>query len=326
MTTTAATLPADEAKAERFNAIAATLRASVQRRRAPRRENTPKQRREAANTRQEADHEERMMAAFERLTEGFFAGTVPADFAGMKFTKAEVRAIMARELAHGGGYYEPHYETAEWRDSSERAERFRAWVSQAVPVEDDEAKARAREIEKIEHELRGQKIPGFFPTPPEIVADMIRHAGGVQGRTVLEPSAGRGDIALAVQEAGGEVCCVEVRHTLAHLCELKGLPEVDCADFMECGPPAPVFDRVLMNPPFEGQQDARHIRRAFEWLKPDGRLIAVASASLTFNQRAQWFREWLDSEGGTMTPLPEGAFKNAWNPTGVRAVLVRVWK
>jgi hypothetical protein len=53
------------------------------------------------------------------------------------------------------------------------------------------------------------------------------------------------------------------------------LTEAD--DFMEM-PAAGEFDRVLMNPPFEKQQDIDHVRRAFDHLKPGGRLSSGQTA------------------------------------------------
>ncbi len=49
-------------------------------------------------------------------------------------------------------------------------------------------------IRKLEEQLIGTKIPGFFPTPRPIISRMLELAGIQPGERVLEPSAGKGDI------------------------------------------------------------------------------------------------------------------------------------
>jgi hypothetical protein len=93
------------------------------------------------------------------------------------------------------------------------------------------------------------------------------------------------------------------------------------ADFLTL-PAVPVYDRVLMNPPFEKGQDLAHVMRACLWLQPGGRLVSVMAASVTFNScRAhREFRDFVAELDGTIEPLPDDAFAAAG--TGVRTVVV----
>jgi 16S rRNA G1207 methylase RsmC len=67
------------------------------------------------------------------------------------------------------------------------------------------------------------------------------------------------------------------------------------------------YDRVVMNPPFENQQDIDHVLHALEFLRPGGRLVSIMSAGVLFrqNKKTVEFREMIDE----ITALPEGSFK-----------------
>lgn len=163
---------------------------------------------------------------------------------------------------------------------------------------------------------------GYFPTPAPIVEQLLGLAGIEPGMRVLEPSAGRGAIALAAAGAGGLVDCVEIQPGHADAIRDEHCMDVTVlvADFLTTNP-QPVYDRVVMNPPFARQADIAHVEHAWGALKPGGRLVAVMSAGVTFRQTAPAvaFRSRLDALGGELHPLPEGAFKESG--TGVSAVI-----
>ncbi|NLZ40869.1 MAG: hypothetical protein GX886_06390, partial [Comamonadaceae bacterium] len=86
------------------------------------------------------------------------------------------------------------------------------------------------------------------------------------------------------------------------------------------------YDRIIMNPPFSDRRDAEHVRHAYTLLRPGGRIVAIMGEGVFFGQdkRAQDFRDWLDSVGGTSEKLPEGSFMDPSLPvqTGVNARMV----
>lgn len=90
------------------------------------------------------------------------------------------------------------------------------------------------------------------------------------------------------------------------------------------------YDRIVMNPPFSNRRDVEHVRRAYDLLKPGGRLVAIMGEGSFFGQdkKAQEFRDWLDSVGGTSEKLPEGSFQDPTLPvnTGVNARMVVIEK
>lgn len=73
------------------------------------------------------------------------------------------------------------------------------------------------------------------------------------------------------------------------------------------------FDRVIMNPPFQNGADIKHIRHAFEMLKPGGRLVALCA-----NGPRQI--EAFMSKGCYWEELPEGTFRE--EGTDVRVALL----
>jgi predicted RNA methylase len=163
---------------------------------------------------------------------------------------------------------------------------------------------------------------GYFPTPAPTVAQLLDLAGVEPGMRLLEPSAGRGAIALAAADAGAVVDCVEIQDEHAAAITDAHHPDITVlvADFLTTAP-QPVYDRVVMNPPFARQADITHVEHAFKALKPGGRLVAVMSAGVTFRQTAPAvaFRAHLDALGGQLHPLPDGAFKDSG--TGVNTVI-----
>lgn len=209
----------------------------------------------------------------------------------------------------------------------------------ALKLEKDPKKVKEEKIRNLEANLKLRKIPGFFPTPESLIDLMIKETDGFHsGHLVLEPSAGKGDIAEALREhspsAGLDVC--EVNPELREILTLKGFNLVG-SDFMTYNP-AHVYDRIYMNPPFEGTQDIDHVTHAYELLAPGGKLAAIVSESTFFRTGERWeaFRNrffgdyssiprepknytWKKNKAIT---LPDGSFKNAFNSTGVATRLV----
>jgi predicted RNA methylase len=153
----------------------------------------------------------------------------------------------------------------------------------------------------------------FFPTPPAIVQRLMEIAGVRAGMKVLEPEAGRGDIAFACVDAGAIVDCYELMQSNFEFLVSSGrFNSVQHMDFLEAAP-EPVVDRIVMNPPFLKQADIRHVLHALRFLKPNGLLISVMSAGVTFrdNKLTQDFRDLIRRRGGDIEALPEGAFKSS---------------
>lgn len=200
----------------------------------------------------------------------------------------------------------------------------------------------AEQIKAAKRNLFGANIPGFFPTPDDLADRLVRQADIRTGMTVLEPSAGWGNIADAVRRAqpSARLILFEVASPLLEILNWKGYctPTVHGhnlfrGDFLKAIPGAisgyQLVDRAVLNPPFEGLQDIDHVMHAYTWLKPGGRLVAIMSPSPFFRQdkKAVAFQQWLDTETSyDVADLPDGSFAKGERPTNVATRLVVIDK
>lgn len=181
-----------------------------------------------------------------------------------------------------------------------------------------------------EDELRGKKLPGFFPTPKPVVYEMLKLAD-IQGTDrVLEPSAGKGDILDAVRQAHPDVDLkgIEFNRTLRDVLVAKGYEDsVEFGDFLE---QQGEFDKIVMNPPFEKGADIEHVQHAYQLLAPGGRVVSVMCEGPFFRSDAKSteFRAWLDDLAAETEELPEDAFTGveSFRQTGVKTRLVVIDK
>ncbi|WP_310425377.1 class I SAM-dependent methyltransferase [Chamaesiphon sp. VAR_48_metabat_135_sub] len=133
-----------------------------------------------------------------------------------------------------------------------------------------------RSLEKA-NELRRRaiytKVPDFFPTPKEVIDRMLQIARIDSSHRVLDPSAGSGDLCLAIRKLGAVIDCFEINSDLHQALTLLDFQPLD-RDFL-FATPRPMYDRVLMNPPFSKDAYIDHVRAAYDWLAPGGELVAV---------------------------------------------------
>ena len=183
-------------------------------------------------------------------------------------------------------------------------------------------------------EVRKMNIPGFFPTPDDVIERMLHLAyfAEKRGMMVLEPSAGIGNIAdkIVEHDPTAILSLVERQHSLAEILTLKGYNSCSCADILEdpglerdCQ-----YDRILMNPPFEKGQDIEHVTHCFNnFLRPGGILVSVMSAGVMTNttKKYQEFRELVAHNHGEFENNGQ-AFKDAFNSTGVNTVILKLIK
>ena len=165
----------------------------------------------------------------------------------------------------------------------------------------------------------------YFPTPPDVVDRLMAIAGIEPHMQCLEPSAGRGAIAVEMHKAGAFVHMFELMAANHQALVELGIPGAIAtkADFLLASP-NPVYDRVVMNPPFAKQADIKHVMHALKFMRPDGLLVSVMSAGVTFrdNRLTKDFRDLVRSRGGEIEALPDGAFKASG--TMVNTVVVTI--
>lgn len=128
-------------------------------------------------------------------------------------------------------------------------------------------------------------------TPPELAKELVALAGVRKDSRVLEPEAGIGNIADAAKEVTDHVDCIE---RMTDFCEILKLKKHNViGNDLLTAETAPIYDAVVMNPPFS--EECEHIKRAFDFLRPGGSLVAVCSSSIQLKSTRKYeqFRDWL---------------------------------
>lgn len=193
---------------------------------------------------------------------------------------------------------------------------------------------------KKEHENRPghARNMGYFPTPADVAesvaekAQLYRKAGDAPLR-ILEPSAGTGALIAAAlsktRDVAPHVTACEIDSARARALAASGIVNrMVSDDFLDVSPDLlGQFDRILMNPPFDGGRDIDHVRHALKFLAPGGRLVAIMSAGTEFREDARTvaFRELAATmqprySNEQWTDLPPGSFKESG--TMVNAVIL----
>lgn len=128
-------------------------------------------------------------------------------------------------------------------------------------------------------------------TPPELAKELVALAGVGKDSRVLEPEAGIGNIADAAKEVTDNVDCIE---RMTDFCEILKLKKHNViGNDLLTAETAPIYDAVVMNPPFS--EECEHIKRAFDFVRPGGSLVAVCSSSIQWKSTRKYeqFRDWL---------------------------------
>ncbi len=193
------------------------------------------------------------------------------------------------------------------------------------PMQLENAKNRINHITKVQVEERLKKARfqidnQFYQTPKWLANEMIQKAHLHSGDRVLEPSAGRGIIAKAVLDAADvNIVIVEpnsenfkiLDQLFAHYtkCEMR-----NCTfeQYMEHAS-AESFDAIIMNPPFAGGLDIKHIMMAYNLLKPQGILLSVAGRNSLYYKRpiTEKFVDFLETVDAIIEDVPFGAFQES---------------
>jgi len=162
----------------------------------------------------------------------------------------------------------------------------------------------------------------FFETPGPLAKRMAEMADIKPLDDILEPSAGRGAIAIALRKHQfRSLTMFELnKENYAFLCGM-GLGSVLFGDFLKESCEPFKFDKIVMNPPFTRQQDIDHVMHAYSVLRPGGTLISIMSESAFFRNTAKTnaFLKLHDAVGGSER-LPDGTFKQSGTMANTRLI------
>ncbi|QCO00486.1 SAM-dependent methyltransferase (plasmid) [Azospirillum argentinense] len=171
-----------------------------------------------------------------------------------------------------------------------------------------------------------QQTLQFFQTPEDLGERMAELAGIRAGDLALEPEAGHGRLVKPMLARGAEVVAVEIDPVNANVLSRIGGIEVHQDDFLEWAKrERRRFDKVVMNPPFTGNQDIRHVMAAFGLLREGGRLVAIMSEHGFIGQERECrdFRNWLSDNSAEVEQLPAGTFAKSGTGVSVRLITAR---
>lgn len=118
----------------------------------------------------------------------------------------------------------------------------------------------------------------FYPTPCEVISYMLSPYE-LMGKTLLEPSSGKGDIIDYAKSRGAKVLCCEINEDLSKIAGSKA--RLIAKDFLSVtSDMISHIDIIAMNPPFSA--DEQHIIHAFN-IAPDGCTIVALCNWETLN-------------------------------------------
>ena len=142
----------------------------------------------------------------------------------------------------------------------------------------------------------------FFATPETIADEMVEVIDGLgRDALILEPSAGLGALIKAIEKmlrfATQRIDFCEVQEEFAAV--LSGYNRVG-SDFLQYRP-GPIYDAVVMNPPYKERLAEKHVNHAWECIKPGGWISALVGKSA-----ALWIDEEFDGHIFTRETIKKG--------------------
>ena len=158
----------------------------------------------------------------------------------------------------------------------------------------------------------------FYHTPEKAVSFLLRDIYIRDEDVILEPSAGEGHIIDGIMKENNKATVhgIEVDYDRTQKCKEKGY-KVACHNFLDVNA-KPVYDKVIMNPPFYGKHYAKHIEHALKFLKDDGVLFAILPIT------AKTDHGLLDKYKPSWYDLPVGSFKESG--TNINTTVVKIFK
>lgn len=185
--------------------------------------------------------------------------------------------------------------------------------------------------------VNSQEDSQYFPTPSIIARDMaqllVESLGDLKDIKILEPSAGRGNLAYEFAALRPESNIVMIEPDDINYSYLEKLAEESDASmdsfhstFEEyyADNSDTVFDGVIMNPPFSNSRDINHIKMAFSMLKPGGVLVSIISENVLYydNKENKEFVNWLNELKAEIFNVPYGAFKSSGTMIDTRIIKI----
>lgn len=286
---------------------------------ADRQTNTPKRLAEANRARCQGEKLLRTQKALIALAQCHRVGNVPDVLKTVKTKKAVFDLMPAKSELVNNGYHTYYRDTGERLHDS--AEAIAIW--DLLTGKSPEEKASEALKVKIDG-LQFTHIAGYFPTPKPVTDFMLELAQIEDNQIIADTSAGSGNILDAAKAHNSTLSleAYEVNHTLCEILAAKNYSVIQGDSLQITNTKA--YDRIIINPPFENLADIDHVQHSYDFLKSNGRLVAVMSASPFFrkDKKAVQFREWLAELNGEIHDLPDNSFKESGTGVNTKIIVI----
>lgn len=208
--------------------------------------------------------------------------------------------------------------------------KIRDWYSENGAAVPNNAAADLRRLPSFDNS-------GFYPTPSKLAGKMLSCVDWTTVFSILEPSAGKGDLADAVSRFVNDtrnsrrvfihqrepyIDCIERDSDLAALLRGKGLHVVH-DDFLTFRS-FKQYDLCIMNPPFDCGDE--HLLKALSLVERGGQIVCLLNAETIRNPYTSRRKILLQQlhEHNAHIEFIENAFRHAQRPTDVEIALVYV--
>lgn len=183
-----------------------------------------------------------------------------------------------------------------------------------------------------------EELKNFYPTPENLIKKMTEKIVRISNISILEPSAGRGDIVDYIEknrykivgyydhEEKIDIDCIEKNENLQKILTGKNFRLIadDFLKFDTCKS----YDLIIMNPPFENGD--KHLLKAISLFEKSGggQIICLLNAETLKNPYSVYRKDLqnkLESLGAEIEFLKD-EFKEADRKTDVEIALVNIYK
>lgn len=208
--------------------------------------------------------------------------------------------------------------------------KIRDWYSENGATVPNSAAADLRRLPSFSNS-------GFYPTPSKLAGKMLSCVDWATVFSILEPSAGKGDLADSVSRFVNDtrnsrrvfihqrepyIDCIESDSDLAALLRGKGLHVVH-DDFLTFRS-FKQYDLCIMNPPFDNGDE--HLLHALSLMERGGQIVCLLNAETIRNPYTNRRKVLVQNlhEHNARIEFIENAFAHAQRPTDVEIALVYV--
>lgn len=168
----------------------------------------------------------------------------------------------------------------------------------------------------------------FYPTPKDLLDNIFQDSKWWNVKSVLEPSAGMGDIADYMKVVADshdytlDIDCIEVDPEFREVLKAKGYPVIH-DDFLTFHTHKR-YDLIAMNPPFS--EGDKHLLKALDLMKNGGDIICILNAETIRNPYTNIRKDLARKlqEYGASIEFMSQEFSNAVRETDVEIAVIRV--